>query len=176
LRFIEGAVADACGGSDCARWVEQAGAEWDLVAGENIDLPLYRDVEDDSIPGRVADLLRLAESADAFIWASPEYHGGESGVLKNALDWLPGTAFRGKPVGLIGVAGGEGGAFGTLHSLRAVARTVYAWAIPAQVSVASSDDAFDDDDRPLNPHLEERLKDLGREVVEASRLLRAKKR
>ncbi len=40
---------------------------------------------------------------------TPEYHGGFSGVLKNALDLLDPAAIRGKLIGLVSVSGGRWG-------------------------------------------------------------------
>ena len=43
----------------------------------------------------------LATSCDAFLAASPEYHGTMSGAMKNTFDWLYGKHISGKPVGLM---------------------------------------------------------------------------
>jgi NAD(P)H-dependent FMN reductase len=58
----------------------------------------------------VDEFRRRIDAADAVLIAAPEYAGGLSGVVKNALDWLVGSAtmYR-KPVGVIsaGTTGGE---------------------------------------------------------------------
>jgi multimeric flavodoxin WrbA len=59
-------------------------------------------------------------AAQGIILATPEYHGGYSGVLKNALDLMGFEEFEGKVRGLVGVSGGGMGAFGSLNNLRAV--------------------------------------------------------
>src|SRR5215467_816034 len=48
-----------------------------------------------SHPG-VAELRRLVSTAHALVLATPEYHGGISGVLKNALDLLDEDHVAGK--------------------------------------------------------------------------------
>ena len=58
----------------------------------------------------IEDWRRRIDEADAVLVAAPEYAGGLAGVIKNALDWLVGSAtvYR-KPVGVIsaGTSGGE---------------------------------------------------------------------
>ena len=62
----------------------------------------------DRIPGdgpAVDDWRRRVGAADAVVIAVPEYAGGMSGVLKNALDWLVGSGelYR-KPVAVLSAA------------------------------------------------------------------------
>lgn len=53
----------------------------------------------------VSRLVALASEADGFILASPIYHNGPSGVLKNALDHLAIPQLAYKPVGLVSHGG-----------------------------------------------------------------------
>ncbi len=122
------------------------------------------------LPPPVRRLKELAAKADGFLWGSPEYHGGCSGVLKNALDWLTTDEMAGKPVALIAVAGGSMGGMSTLNELRVVARNVSAWVMPQQVSIGSSDDAFDGNGRPVDKKVERRLHELGRRLVAAAKV------
>jgi NAD(P)H-dependent FMN reductase len=55
--------------------------------------------------------------ADALVIGSPEYHGGMSGTLKNALDLLDADDVRGKVVALVATARGDAGAMNTLNHL-----------------------------------------------------------
>ena len=48
----------------------------------------------------------MANSADAFVLSSPEYHGTMSGVMKNNLDWLSFDQTSGKVFGLMSTLGG----------------------------------------------------------------------
>ena len=51
-------------------------------------LPLYNaDVEAAGLPEPVQDFQRRVESADALLFACPEYNYSMGGVLKNAIDW-----------------------------------------------------------------------------------------
>src|SRR5439155_18690095 len=74
------------------------------------------------------DVFRLREEvkqAQGIILGTPEYHGGYSGVLKNALDLMRFEEFEGKMLGLVGVSGGTMGAFGAMSSLREVRRALH---------------------------------------------------
>ncbi|MFD7663235.1 NADPH-dependent FMN reductase [Streptomyces sp. NPDC059788] len=70
------------------------------------------DTEDAAPPAPVAALRRAVAEADAVLVVSPEYAHGVPGVLKNALDWLVGSAeFLDKPTAVLTAspspAGGE---------------------------------------------------------------------
>ena len=49
----------------------------------------------------------LADSVDAFVLSSPEYHGTMSGVMKNSLDWLSFDQTSGKIFAFISTLGGQ---------------------------------------------------------------------
>jgi NAD(P)H-dependent FMN reductase len=55
----------------------------------------------------VAPAKRWLALATGIIIGTAEYHGGYSGVLKNALDLMGFAEFEGKTIGLLGVSGGE---------------------------------------------------------------------
>jgi len=93
------------------------------------------------------DVFRLREEvkqAPGIILGTPEYHGGYSGVLKNALDLMGFEEFEGKMLGLLGVSGGAMGAFGAMNSLREVGRALHAWVVPEQASIPQAWQEFDD--------------------------------
>src|SRR5437773_772725 len=65
------------------------------------EIPLFNPDIEASDPAPVATLRSAIMAADALIIASPEYAHGVTGVVKNALDWMVGTAaFVNKPVAL----------------------------------------------------------------------------
>jgi NAD(P)H-dependent FMN reductase len=125
-----------------------------------------RDKEDES--GYPQDVFRLrkdVQAAQGIILATPEYPGGYSGVLKNALDLMGFEEFEGKMLGLVGVSDGTMGAFGALNNLRAVGRALHAWVIPEQASIPEAWKVFDQSGALTDRALEKRLKDVGRQVA-----------
>jgi len=155
----------------CAlRGAEEDGAHTRLLDLAAYDLPfLGREREE---PGRkaVERFLIDLRAADGVVLGSPEIHGSLTGVLKNALDLTDRDLFEGKMLGLIGVAGGRMGASDTLSHLRTIGRSLHAWVVPAQASVADSEHAFDARDEPVDAELAERLRTVGRQVAHFARL------
>jgi len=116
-------------------------------------------------PNDVARLRRDVAAANGLILGTPEYHGGYSGVLKNALDLMGFDEFQGRVVGLIAISGGELGGFGPLVGLRNVCRALHAWVVPEQALVPRAWDAFDESGRPKSSDLEGRLRAVGIQVA-----------
>lgn len=81
------------------------------------DLPFFnQDVEDQGDPAPVAVWKDAVRAADGLLIACPEYNGGLTAVLKNAIDW----ASRGKPAPLDGklacALGASPGVTGTVRA------------------------------------------------------------
>jgi FMN reductase len=115
----------------------------------------------------VAELRKSVREAHALVLATPEYHGGVSGVLKNALDLLGTEHLEGKVAGLISVLGGEANS-NALNDLSRILRSCHAWVIPHQVAVGRSGKVFADgriQDVRLRIRFEELARDLVRSVV-----------
>jgi chromate reductase len=85
-------------------------------------IPLYNeDVRAQGFPPPVEMLRRQIASADALLFACPEYNYSMSGVLKNAIDWAsrpPDQPFAGKPCAIIGAAAGMAGSARAQYDLR----------------------------------------------------------
>jgi NAD(P)H-dependent FMN reductase len=126
--------------------------------------------EGESEPESVAALRRQVKDADGIILGTPEYHGSFSGVLKNALDLMGFAEFEGKMLGLVGVSGGELGAFDALNSLRNIGRVLHAWVVPEQASIPQAWNVFDDAGQVKDKSLEQRLLSVGRQVGRFARL------
>lgn len=86
------------------------------------DLPLYNeDVKVQGFPASALALRDAIKAADAVLIASPEYNFSISGVLKNAIDWAsrpPEQPFDGKPIAIMGAAGGMLGTARAQYHLR----------------------------------------------------------
>jgi FMN reductase len=145
---------------------QELGAQIHLIDLRDYDL-IFCDGEKDesSYPADVFRLREDIEQAQGIILGTPEYHGGLSGVLKNALDLMGFDQFEGKMIGLIGVSGGQMGAINALDSLRAIGRALHAWVIPEQALIPKAWQQFDGTGRLKDRDLEERVKEMGRQVA-----------
>ncbi|MEA3336041.1 MAG: NADPH-dependent FMN reductase [Chloroflexota bacterium] len=148
----------------------ELGAETELIDLRSYQLP-FCDGEDARQAPDVLRLKREIKGAHGVLLGTPEYHAGFSGVLKNALDLMGFDEFEGKMIGLLGVAGGSMGATNSLNSLRAVGRSLRAWVLPQQVSIAQGWKQFDNDGNLKDPQLEQRVQDMGRQVARFAYLL-----
>jgi FMN reductase len=145
---------------------KEAGARTRLIDLSAYHLIFCDGKEDESgYPKDVFTLREEVRAAQGIILATPEYHGGYSGVLKNALDLMGFEEFEGKMLGLVGVSGGGMGAFGAMNNLRAVGRALHAWVIPEQASIPEAYKVFDESGTLKDSALEKRLKEVGRQVA-----------
>jgi FMN reductase len=146
------------------------GAETLLLGGADLDLPLYLPDRTDRSPAArrlVAELRR----ADGIVLGSPGYHGGISGLVKNALDFAedlrsdPSPYFEGRAVGCVATANGWQAAMTTLTALRHVVHALRGWPTPLGVPINTLEPAFDSDGNCLSPRLQEQLGTVAGQVV-----------
>ncbi len=100
--------------SDHLSWAGHTVVKVELLA----EVPAFRpQLVDD--PGSVVEALRTTlESCDGVLLAVPEYAGGLAGAVKNALDWLVGSAsLYHRPVVVLS-AGTTGGGFALEQAIR----------------------------------------------------------
>jgi FMN reductase len=151
---------------------EGAAAQASLIGVRELDLPMYAPQR--AVPGPAREFADTVYASDAMIWSTPTYHGSVSGSFKNALDWLILLAERdppylaSKPVGLISTAGGPQG-LQAVNSLHFIARALCGWSVPMVLPVAQSWQAFDPDGRLADEMVAGQLRELGAEVVRATR-------
>ncbi len=145
---------------------EEVGAQTHLVDLRDYDLTFCDGRRDENgYPAGVLQMRQDVAEAHGILLGTPVYHASLSGVLKNALDLMGFREFEGKMIGLVGVSGGRTGAAHALNTLRTIGRALHAWVIPEEVSISEAWKAFDAAGRPKDPELEQRLKDLGRQVT-----------
>lgn len=149
---------------------QRAGAQTLLLDLREFRLPFAESGFEASEFPDVERFNRIVRESDGLIWATPEYHGSFSGVLKNALDLGSFAEYEAKMVALVGVAAGQIGAINALSHLRVVARQLHAWVLPQQVSIARAYGAFDDGGRLTDPKLAASVEELGAELVKWTRL------
>ncbi|MGY2977036.1 FMN reductase [Thermostichus sp. OS-CIW-31] len=119
----------------------------------------------------VAVLQATMKRADGIILASPEYHGGISGSLKNALDLLSFEQLEGKVFGLISVLGGESNS-NTLNQMRLIVRWVHGWVIPEQIAIGRAWSAFDEQGNLKDEKLKQRFQHFVQRLVTHTHKLR----
>ncbi len=140
-------------------------AETAFLELRNFNLVFYGSVPQDEYPPDVLRLRKALKDSQGIILATPEYHGSLTGVLKNMLDLMRIEDFETKIIGLVGVAGGHIGAINSLNTMKTICRNLPCWVLPQEVSIADSAQTFNDDGKVKDPALEERLRNVGRQVV-----------
>jgi FMN reductase len=149
----------------------ELGARTDLIAAVDLQLPLYAPERDERTP----DARRLVDAlaaADGVIIASPGYHGGPSGLIKNALDYTEDlrdgdrTYLDGVPVGCIVCAHGWQATATTLIALRSVVHALRGWPTPFGAAINSAAGGVADGD------VREQLRLVGQQVVALATLQR----
>ena len=125
-----------------------------------------------AIPGSDMDgsdralLQRTLRDADGIILATPEYHGSFSSLMKMTIENMgyP-SALKGKPIGLLGVAGGSIGAVKSLEHLRSVCAHVGGLVLPGAVSIPNIRDVFDEAGKCLDAEAEKSIRVVATRIV-----------
>ena len=141
-------------------------AETNLLDLRRTKLPIYN--PNDSFHTNIQEIGHLLEWADAFVLASPDYHGSMSGVMKNFLDhfW---EEFAGKTFGYICASHEKG--LTVMDQMRTAVRQCYGWSLPYGVSISGEQD-FNDKAEIINNSLDRRLRILARDLVIYGSLIR----
>ncbi len=152
------------------------GAEVTIISGRTLLFPIY-DTETTERDPRAQALVDAVRAADGLIIVSPGYHGGISGLVKIALDYVedlagdPRPYLDGMAVGCIAVAHGWQATVSTLQQLRQVVHALRGWPTPLGGAVNSSQvrlAAAGEDDPAV-----EQLRAVGAQVVEFARMRQA---
>jgi FMN reductase len=131
----------------CLARVEDLGARTLALTGEQLaELPIYAGDTDASV---ATSLLAAVREASGVVIATPGYHGGMSGLVKNALDHLEGLRddprpyLDGRAVGVIVAAAGWQAAGTALVSVRSAIHALRGWPTPFGVTVNSAEQHAD---------------------------------
>ena len=127
------------------------------------DLPLYDQDLDDGDVSEPVQLLREAwGSADAILFATPEYNGSVPGGLKNAIDWASRpkleAALTNKTVAVVSASTGQFGGMWAQADLRKILGIAGARVVGDELPVTRAQERFDRDGRLLDAELFERLR------------------
>jgi len=157
--------------SHVLRHAASLGAKTLLFSGEMICLPTYVPRETFRCE-RSAALLEALRKADAIVVGSPGYHGGISGLVKNALDYTEDMSkdaapyFEGRAVGCIATGAGWQGANSTLNSLRSVVHALHGWPTPLGIAFNTQEPLFDSAGECLIPGASESMRLMADQLVD----------
>jgi FMN reductase len=141
-------------------------------------LPLYSPEAQVRTPEE-AELVEAVREADGLIVATPGYHGGMSGLVKNAIDLIEDTRgdervyLDGRAVGLIVTANGWQATGATLVSLRSVVHALRGWPTPLGVALNATVSLFDEDGTPKEAAAAGSLALMAGQVVQFARCWRS---
>ena len=165
-----------------AAGAEAAGATVTVIDWREFTLPVFNeDIEGDTPPAAVR-LKTLFAGAQGFLIAEPEYNGGYSALMKNAIDWvsrpLPGaptgSVFKGKTVVVAGATTGKWGAVRSVRQLREVLGYLGCIVLPDSLSVNAADKAFDAEGRLTDAKTAELAAAAGAALARATAALAAR--
>lgn len=154
----------------------ELGCETLAVFSAELPREPYDPARSDRSP-QAAALVAALRRADGVIIAAPSYHGGISGLIKNAIDFVEdmrGDArvyLQGRAVGCIVVAEGAQAMGSTLSSLRDVVHALRGWPTPYAAAINSSNRPFRDDG--ADPAALQACQLVASEVVAFARMARA---
>ncbi len=161
-----------------ARGAQAYGAEVRFIVSRDLMVPIY-DTETEERSELAQQLVEAYRWADGLIVASPGYHGGISGMIKNALDYIEDLRehdrvyLDGMAVGCIAVSYGWQATVSTLHQLRQVAHAVRGWPTPMGASVNAMVTKLDHDGQSEDTQAIAQLELVGQQVAEFTRMRQA---
>jgi chromate reductase len=127
--------------------------------------PYNEDRDNDEPPAEVARLHAEIESADAVLFATPEYNTTMPGQVKQVVDWAsrphgPDAALWGKPVAAVGASVTAYGSMWAQDHLRKALSVAGARVLPTELAVANAPELFSADGELTDPETRERLAEL----------------
>ena len=146
---------------------QKYGAIIGIIDLRQIELPIFSPNKPKEITENVRKINDEVIESDAFILATPDYHGSMSGGMKNFLDYYW-YEFSGKLFGYI-VSSHEKGLTAIDH-MRTAVRQCYGWSLPYGLSIHGEND-FDDEGNLKNTYLNQRMKNMGRDMVTYGKLI-----
>ena len=109
----------------------------------------------------IASVTEKVKNSDAFILATPDYHGSMAGSMKNFLDYYW-AEFAGKLFGYICASHEKG--LTAMDQMRTAVRQCYGWSMPYGISINGEED-FDQNRNIINEKLIEMINMLARDIT-----------
>ena len=110
-------------------------AEIELLELRDLNLVFYGSIPPDEYPPDVIKLRQAIRSSRGIVLATPEYHGSLTGAINS------------------------------LNTMKTICRNLHSWVLPQEVSIANSGQAFNSEGGAVDSALEDRLRNVGRQVV-----------
>jgi FMN reductase len=153
---------------------ERQGARTRLFGGEALAALPHFAPENPERTTAQREFVEAVRQADGLVIGTPGYHGGVSGLVKNALDLLEDLRtdrrayFDGRAVGCVVTAAGWQACGVTLQSLRGIVHAMRGWPTPLGVTINTSvPSAFD-------ASVAEQLELLAAQVMQFAEVQRAR--
>jgi FMN reductase len=160
----------------CLDEVEELGARTMLISASDLDLQIYAPEKTTREP-KATRLIEALRRADGVILATPGYHGGMSGMVKNALDYVEDLRnderpyLHGRAVGCVVCAYGWQATTTTLVGTRSVIHALRGWPTPLGVAINSAESIWAEDGTLAHEPTALQLRILAGQVVDfANRL------
>ena len=147
---------------------QRYGANTSILELSKINFPIFNPNRPKEISEDIKKINDQIINADAFILATPDYHGSMSGGMKNFLDYYW-YEFSGKIFGYI-VSSHEKG-LTVMDHMRTAIRQCYGWSLPYGISINTEYD-LDEYYNVNNPKLLLRIENMSRDIVTYGKLLR----
>ena len=147
---------------------EKHEAKTRLLDFRSIRMPMFNPDISNEHHEQMEKVIEDLNWADAFVLASPDYHGSMSGAMKNFLDFYW-EEFAGKTFGYICSSHEKG--LTVMDQMRTAVRQCYGWSLPYGVSINGEED-FNEKGEIVNSLLVKRLKILARDLVVYGELIR----
>lgn len=151
---------------------EEAGARTMLFSGAFLArIPIYTP-DNHERNAEQRELVEAVRGADGLILASPGYHGGISGMVKNALDLLEDLRddrrcyLDGRAVGCIITANGWQTVGTALTALRSIVHALRGWPTPLGAGLNTAEKIFDAAGGCTDQAAAMQLAIVGRQVAE----------
>lgn len=131
-------------------------------------IPVYNQDEEKDPPQSVLELKKRIRSADALLFATPEYNYSVPGVLKNAIDWASrpygDSAWGGKPAAIMGATPGMLGTARAQYHLRQICVTLDILVLnKPEVMIGNATEKFDEQGQLTDP----KTRDYIRKMLES---------
>ncbi|MBU1304089.1 MAG: NAD(P)H-dependent oxidoreductase [Alphaproteobacteria bacterium] len=151
----------------------EAGMSVNAIDLADFPMPIFNeDLEPDGVPEAAVRLAELWRSHDIVFIASPEYNGGLTPLLVNAVTWVSRqrpSPFRHAIFGIGGVSSGKYGTIWGLSHLRESLTKMGALVVPTLLGIGPADQAFDSTGDLVEPAITRKVEQMVGELTQFSR-------